>query len=74
LDDEKENKYIKFRWIEAEGNSKTNYHFTFQLNSDDITNELSLLVTEEIEDLEERDEIISLWNYQINELKKAIGA
>ena len=49
-------------------------HFTFQLNRDDITNELSLLVTEEIEDLEERDEIISLWNYQINELKKAIGA
>ena len=74
LVEKKENKYIKFRWIEAEGNFKTNYHFTFQLNRDDITNELSLLVTEEIEDLEERDEIISLWNYQINELKKAIGA
>ena len=29
LVEKKENKYIKFRWIEAEGNSKTNYHFTF---------------------------------------------
>ena len=48
--------------------------FTFKLLKDDITGELSLIVTEEIDDEDDAQETISLWNHQISELKRVIGA
>jgi len=72
LIDKKENKFVKFRWItdQDEGGK----HFTFKLTKDDLTGEVSLTVIEEVNDEEDIDEVISLWNYQIGELKRLIGA
>lgn len=70
LVERKENKFIKFRWVDSDDST----HFTFKLLKDEITGELSLIVTEEIEDENDVEETISLWNHQISELKRVIGA
>lgn len=70
LIERKENKFVKFRWIDTDDST----HFTFKLLKDDITGELSLIVTEEIDDENDAEETISLWNHQISELKRVIGA
>lgn len=74
LVERKENKYVKFRWIDSNNFADNTSHFTFKLNKDDITGELSLVVTEDIDEYEDAEETISLWNHQIGELKRVIGA
>lgn len=74
LVERKENKFVKFRWLDSNNYSDDNTHFAFKLVKDDITGELSLIVIEEIDLDEDADETISLWNHQINELKRVIGA
>jgi uncharacterized protein YndB with AHSA1/START domain len=61
--------YIRLRWMDKpEG-----YYFEFRLNQDELTNEVSLMVTD-FGDSEE-DIITSrrLWNSQIQRLVKALG-
>lgn len=70
LVEQQENRLVKFRWIDSDNSP----HLTFMLQRDDITEELSLMVTEEIEDDDEAEAAISLWNHQIGELKRVIGA
>lgn len=72
LVDKKENKFVKFRWI-TEQNEADRY-FAFKLTKDELTGEISLTVIEEIDEEDDINEVISLWNYQIGELKRLIGA
>ncbi|MEW5845252.1 MAG: START-like domain-containing protein [Bacteroidota bacterium] len=72
LIDKKENKFVKFRWITDQ--NEGGQHFAFKLTKDELTGEVSLTVIEEVNDEEDIDEVISLWNYQIGELKRLIGA
>lgn len=74
LIERKENKYVKFRWIDSDNNTKKSSHFAFRLNKDEITGELSLMVTEELDDFNDIEETTTLWNHQISELKRVIGA
>ncbi|MGD9978030.1 MAG: START-like domain-containing protein [Bacteroidales bacterium] len=74
LVERKENKFVKFRWINTDSLLDKPSHFTFRLIKDDITGELSLFVTEEIDESDDAEETISLWNHQISELKRVIGA
>ncbi len=72
LVDKKENKFVRFRWISDKNDAQR--HFAFKVTRDELTGEVSLTVTEEINEEEDIDEVISLWNYQIGELKRLIGA
>ncbi|HBI80885.1 MAG TPA: hypothetical protein DDY04_02805 [Bacteroidales bacterium] len=72
LVDKKENKFVRFRWISDKNEAQ--HHFAFKVTRDELTGEVSLTVTEEINEEEDIDEVISLWNYQIGELKRLIGA
>ncbi len=74
LVERKENKFVKFRWIDSDCHTRHLSHFAFKLNKDDITGELSLTVTEDIHEQDDMDETVSLWNHQIGELKRVIGA
>lgn len=65
----KENKYIRFHWLDDD-DPKT--FFEFKITSEDLTGEQSLIIT----DFAEEDEIEDskeLWETQISELKHLLG-
>jgi uncharacterized protein YndB with AHSA1/START domain len=66
----KENKYIRFHWLETEDSECT--WFEFRINTDDLTGDTALIITDFIYD-EDRDSTIELWNSQIAKLKHVIG-
>ncbi len=72
--EKKENKFVKFRWLDEFNGKETSKHFAFKLSKDELTGEISLTVVEEVNEEEDLEETISLWNYQIGELKRLIGA
>jgi uncharacterized protein YndB with AHSA1/START domain len=65
----KDCKYIRFRWLEDNGD-KT--YFEFRIIRDDLTGDVSLLITDFSEE-DEKNDFIDLWDTQIAKLKHAIG-
>lgn len=62
--------YVRFRWLESEFEDS---YFEFKLVTHDITNEISLVITDfVIED--EQQETIELWETQVGKLKYILGA
>jgi uncharacterized protein YndB with AHSA1/START domain len=66
----KENRLVRFEWIETEY-ADTNY-FEFQILVHELTNDLALIITD-FADSEELEDAIFLWNTQISELKRILG-
>ncbi len=66
----KENKLVRFEWIGIE-NEETNY-FEFKINIEELTGDLALLISD-FADPEEKEDSISLWDSQINDLKRILG-
>jgi len=66
----KADKYIRFKWQEDE--DKDTY-FEFRLQIDDLTNDLSLIITDFAEE-DEIEEAKMLWESQVNSLLHAIGS
>lgn len=64
----KDNKHIRFKWLEEEDES----YFEFKIQKDELTGDLALLVTDFAEEDEKEDATV-LWDSQIAELKHAIG-
>ena len=64
-----QNESIRFRWIE--NNLTTEFEFSIVL--DELTGDLALIVTDNIEEEDEED-AIKLWNSQITRLKQIIGS
>jgi len=65
----KDNKFIRFRWVEEDDD---NSYFEFRLAQDELTGDVSLLITDFAVD-DERNDAIDLWDSQIAELKHVIG-
>ncbi len=65
----KENKYIRFQWIDE---ADKNTYFEFRINVDELTGDVALVVTDFVEE-DETEDSIELWNTQINELKHTLG-
>jgi uncharacterized protein YndB with AHSA1/START domain len=68
----KNDKFIQFRWIddEDEGN---NYYFEFRIVVDELTHDVSLMVTDFV-DPDEEEESRLLWDSQIHDLLHTIGS
>jgi uncharacterized protein YndB with AHSA1/START domain len=66
----KENKLVRFEWIEKD-NEDTNY-FEFKINVEELTGGLALIITD-FADEDEKDDAIYLWDSQINDLKRILG-
>ena len=67
----KNNSFIRFKWEDNE----TQYdYFEFFIQVDEMTSDVSLLVTDFAEDKEEQAEQTDLWIKQISLLKQAIGS
>ena len=69
LQDRPEEK-IKFKWLE-DGDDKT--FFEFRIEVDEITKDVSLIITDFAEE-DELEESKMFWENQIDELKHTIGA
>ncbi len=64
----KEHKLIRFSWID-----EPETYFEFRITQDELTSDVSLLVTD-FSEPEETDEIVSMWNNHINDLKHVVGS
>lgn len=66
----KTDQYIRFKWEEDEDSDS---FFEFKLETDDLTNDVSLIITDYAEE-DEIEEAQLLWESQINSLLHAIGS
>ena len=67
----KMNQFIRFKWME---NDTTEDYFEFLIQVDEMTLDVSLIITDFAEDEEDQKEQTELWNKQISILKRAIGS
>lgn len=72
LVNKKVDKHIRFKWQEDEEGDEENY-FEFKLEIDDLTNDVSLIITDFAEE-DEIEESKLLWESQVNSLLHAIGS
>jgi len=66
----KQDKHIRFKW---EVDEDSDYFFEFKLETDDLTNDVSLIITDYSEE-DEIEEAQLLWESQVNSLLHAIGS
>jgi len=66
----KSDERIKFRWIDDED---TPYFFELRIQVDDITKDVSLMITDFAED-DEIDEGKMLWDNMVSDLKQILGS
>lgn len=62
--------YVKYQWDFDEGNTM---YFEFRIKIDAITREVALLVTDYVE-ADEEDSARSLWESQLEDLRRVLGA
>ena len=65
------NEKIQFQWLDDE---ETDYYFELRIQFDEITKDVSLIVTDFADDEEEVEESKLLWTNQIADLKKVLGS
>ena len=65
------NEKIQFQWLDDE---ETDYYFELRIQFDEITKDVSLIVTDFAEDEDEVEESKLLWTTQISDLKKVLGS
>lgn len=68
----KENKFIRFRWLDTDHPDEEERFFEFRINQLEITGETALWVTDCVDSLERAD-VTELWNRQIDQLMKGMG-
>ena len=67
----KTNQFVRFKWEDSE--IKEDY-FEFLIQVDEITSDVSLIITDFAENEKDQEEQTELWNQQISVLKRAIGS
>ena len=72
LSSKKSGEKVKFRWID-EDNKDTDYYFELRILEDEITKDVSLMVTDYAKE-DDIDEASLLWENQISDLKHVIGS
>ncbi len=63
------NHYIRFRWLDEEDPAA---YFEFRLATDELTNEVALVIVDFAEE-DEIEDALELWDAQIDKLKHNIG-
>ncbi len=64
----KENRLVRFNWLDGENN-----YFEFRISQDELTSDVSLIVID-YSDEDEVEETHELWNTQILDLKRVLGS
>jgi uncharacterized protein YndB with AHSA1/START domain len=68
----KNNERVRFQWEEDEEEDNP-YYFEFKIQVDDITNDVSLIITD-FADEDELEEAKMLWDNLISSLKQILGS
>ena len=68
----RENKMVRYEWLDKDLAKEENY-FEFIVTQDDLTNDVSLLITD-FTDEEDMESTTDLWNTQIIKLKQLLGS
>ncbi len=66
----KRNERVRFQWLDDNGN-ETGYYTDFRISVDELTKDVSLIITDFSEDSEEEAQL--LWENQIEDLKHILG-
>jgi len=66
----RENKYIRFRWHDAE--DQESCCLEFRISMDDLTGDVALIIVDFVEE-EDAESAIELWDSQVNKLKHVLG-
>jgi uncharacterized protein YndB with AHSA1/START domain len=66
----KENKLVRFEWLDRE-DEESNY-FEFRINIEELTGDVALIITDFAEP-DEKEDAIYLWDTQITDLKRLLG-
>ncbi|MCS5663179.1 MAG: START-like domain-containing protein [Flavobacteriales bacterium] len=66
----KNNQWIKFKWEDEPSDT----YFELKIIIDEITQDISLIVTDFAEDEDDEEEAKLLWNKQIEKLRQSIGS
>ncbi len=64
----KENRLVRYTWIEEEET-----YFEFRITQDELTGDVSLIIIDFTEE-DEQDETRELWNTQVADLKHILGS
>ena len=67
----KENQFVCFHWLDS---VEAESYFEFYIQVDDLTNDVSLIITDFAEDEDEKEENSLLWATQVESLKHALGS
>ena len=67
----KNDQFIRFKW---EDNDTEEDYFEFLIQVDEMTSDVSLIITDFAEDKQDLEEQTNLWTKQISLLKMAIGS
>ncbi|MDN3594310.1 START-like domain-containing protein [Zunongwangia endophytica] len=67
----KSDERVKFRWLEEED---TPFFFEIRIQVDDITKDVSIMITDFAEDEDEVEEGKMLWENMITDLKQVLGS
>ncbi|WP_445749000.1 START-like domain-containing protein [Polaribacter sp.] len=62
---------VRFKWLESDDDDS---YFEIRIQVHPLTNDVSLVITDFVDDEDEIDEAKQLWENQIEELKHVIGA
>ncbi|MEM9053303.1 MAG: START-like domain-containing protein [Bacteroidota bacterium] len=63
--------YVKYQWEKDEGES---VYFELRIKIDAITREVALLITDFPEDGDDEDDVADLWESQVEDLRRVLGA
>jgi uncharacterized protein YndB with AHSA1/START domain len=66
----KENKLVRFEWLD-DPDEESNF-FEFRINIEELSGSLALIITDFTED-DEKEDANDLWDSQISDLKRALG-
>ena len=61
---------VRFQWVDKTDGS----YFEFRIQKDDLTNDISLIITDFAETSGERESAKLLWQSQIEKLRHVIGS
>ena len=66
----KKGDHIRFRWLDSEEDE----FFEFRIQIDELTSDVSLIISDCAEDEEDKEDATNLWDAQIDNLKNIIGS
>ena len=70
LINKKKDSFIRFQWLD----SSEDEYFEFLIQIDEITSDVSLIITDFADDESDREDAEQLWDVQIDKLKSTIGS